>query len=71
MSTNCPNCNARLSCGCQRRTASDGKAVCSMCLVKYENTIKLQKTPQRFIPPKQGFDYTAPTYIDVTYKPPQ
>lgn len=69
---NCPNCNAKLSCGCQRRTASDGKAVCSACLVAYENKIKPHKQPQRFVPPKQEFtlDPTAPTDIRVTYKPP-
>jgi hypothetical protein len=34
MST-CPNCKARITCGCQRRTASDGKQVCSSCLTQY------------------------------------
>lgn len=32
----CGNCNARLSCGCQRRTAKDGKACCSSCISFYE-----------------------------------
>ena len=38
MST-CSNCKTTLSCGCQRRTASDGKAVCSNCLTSYEATL--------------------------------
>ena len=36
---NCPNCNAALSCGCQKRVASDGKQVCSSCLTYYERTL--------------------------------
>jgi transcription elongation factor Elf1 len=36
----CQNCNKKLSCGCQKRTASDGKSVCSNCLGKYEMGIK-------------------------------
>ena len=36
----CSNCNATLSCGCQRRTASDGKQVCSGCVNAYEVKLK-------------------------------
>jgi len=36
---NCPNCNSQLSCGCQKRVASDGKQVCSSCLNAYERTL--------------------------------
>jgi DNA-directed RNA polymerase subunit M/transcription elongation factor TFIIS len=36
---NCPNCNSALSCSCQKRTASDGKQVCSSCLPAYEKTL--------------------------------
>lgn len=43
----CPNCKSQLSCGCQRRTASDGTSVCSSCLSAYES--KLQNAAQ----PKQ------------------
>jgi hypothetical protein len=39
MST-CPNCKARITCGCQKRKASDGKQVCSTCLNKYEMGLK-------------------------------
>lgn len=33
---NCSNCNAQITCGCQRRTATDGKAVCTSCITAYE-----------------------------------
>jgi hypothetical protein len=34
--TNCSNCGSVISCGCQRRTASDGTPVCSSCVSVYE-----------------------------------
>ena len=40
----CSNCNARLSCGCQRKTASDGKACCSNCIASYENNLPKAKS---------------------------
>ena len=43
MST-CPKCSKKLSCGCQRRKASDGKAVCSGCLHQYEKSLKPEPT---------------------------
>lgn len=27
----CPNCNAAMSCGCQKRTLPNGKTGCSKC----------------------------------------
>lgn len=36
----CSNCNKTLSCGCQRRVASDGAQVCSTCVISYEATVK-------------------------------
>ena len=36
----CLNCKAKLGCGCQKRTASDGKSCCANCIVKYENELK-------------------------------
>jgi len=63
----CPHCQKQLSCGCQKRVASDGKAVCTSCIVAYENTyIKPHKAPSRFVPPKQ--ESTDPTNIHVTYQ---
>jgi len=41
---NCNNCGARMSCGCQKRTASDGKPCCSNCLAFYEKTLQDKKT---------------------------
>ena len=37
MST-CPNCKKKLSCGCQKRKARNGREVCSNCLTSYEAT---------------------------------
>ena len=36
----CGNCKAKLSCGCQRRKASNGQQVCANCLAKYEAKLK-------------------------------
>lgn len=43
--TTCPNCKAKLSCGCQKRTASNGVSVCSSCVSSYEAKIKQAKGP--------------------------
>jgi len=40
---NCLNCNAKLTCGCQKRVASDGKSVCSNCISFHEQALKKQK----------------------------
>jgi hypothetical protein len=40
---NCNNCNARLSCGCQKKTASDGKSCCANCLSLYEKGLRNNK----------------------------
>lgn len=37
---NCTNCGAKLGCGCQKRTASDGKSCCASCLAAYEAGLK-------------------------------
>lgn len=41
----CLNCNKSLSCGCKKRTASDGKSCCSDCLSTYEAGLKNISTP--------------------------
>jgi hypothetical protein len=41
MAATCPNCKTRLSCGCQNRRASNGTAVCSNCISKYETSLKI------------------------------
>ncbi len=40
----CPNCQKQLTCGCQKRVASDGKQVCSSCFVSYEAFLTAAKT---------------------------
>ena len=40
---NCNNCNARMSCGCQKRRASDGTSCCSGCLAFYEKKLQAEK----------------------------
>lgn len=39
----CPNCGNKITCGCQKRTASDGKQVCSNCITNYENQLRAKK----------------------------
>lgn len=39
----CANCKGRMSCGCQKRTASDGKSACSSCINIYEAQLKQRK----------------------------
>jgi hypothetical protein len=41
--SSCPNCGKKLSCGCQKRTASNGRTVCSTCVTKYESTLDTKK----------------------------
>lgn len=39
----CPNCSANITCGCQRRVASDGKSVCTNCQAIYEKKLAEKK----------------------------
>ena len=41
----CSNCNQTLTCGCQRRNASNGVQVCSNCLSSYESQIQVNSQP--------------------------
>jgi hypothetical protein len=41
MAATCPNCKTRLSCGCQTRKASNGTAVCTNCIGKFEASLKI------------------------------
>jgi hypothetical protein len=41
----CSNCKKQLSCGCQRRNASNGVQVCTNCLSSYESQIKIINQP--------------------------
>jgi len=37
----CSNCKQQLSCGCQKRNASNGVQVCTNCLSNYESQIQV------------------------------
>lgn len=39
----CLNCDSQITCGCQRRHATDGRLVCTKCLADYEKKIAEQK----------------------------
>ena len=41
----CNNCGIQLSCGCQRRDASNGKSCCDQCINVYESTLKPPPVP--------------------------
>ena len=42
----CSNCQKQITCGCQKRVASDGKSVCTSCISNYENSIKVTQLPE-------------------------
>jgi len=64
--TTCLNCGITLGCGCQKRTASNGKSACSTCLGKYEQSLKALKQAA----PTTPSTGTAPTNVNVFYKAP-
>ena len=64
MSAICPTCNSHLSCGCQRRTASNGAQVCTLCVARVEADIAVKKA-------KLTPGNNAPTNINANYSPPQ
>ena len=43
MSQFCLNCNSQITCGCKRRSASDGTQVCVNCIEDYEKKLVEQK----------------------------
>jgi hypothetical protein len=49
----CLNCGAKITCGCKRRHASDGKLVCVNCITDYEKSLEeLKKGKEE--PPKDN-----------------
>jgi hypothetical protein len=49
MST-CPNCGKKLSCGCQKTKASDGRICCNACVGFYNKSLREKNTnPKRAI----------------------
>lgn len=57
---NCTNCGAKLSCGCQKKVATDGKSVCTSCIAKYESGLKSSKPSSGTSPSNVKVFYTAP-----------
>lgn len=41
--SSCPNCGARLSCSCQKRTLPNGKQGCSTCASRAEKVVAQTK----------------------------
>lgn len=39
----CLNCGATLTCGCQKRIASNGQSCCVSCVSSYENALVIKK----------------------------
>lgn len=58
MHAKCSNCQSNLSCGCQKRTASNGTPCCTLCISGYEELLKKQtggkqNTSTVLYPPKK------------------
>lgn len=45
MHAKCPNCQSNLSCGCQKRVASNGVQCCTLCIAAYEKSINSVQQP--------------------------
>jgi hypothetical protein len=61
---NCLNCGTKLSCGCQKRVATDGKNACSICLPAYETKVKAAKVAGTSVPntpPNKNIIYQKPS----------
>lgn len=58
----CGNCSATITCGCQKRTASDGKSCCNNCIANYERKIKAPP-PQ---PPQNSGTTPGITNVTIT-----
>jgi transcription elongation factor Elf1 len=43
----CLNCGQALSCGCQKKVASNGQSVCGTCIAAYEAKIKGAVVPPK------------------------
>ena len=50
--SSCPNCKATLSCGCQKKKATNGVFVCKNCIQSYENSIKVLTNTIKSAEPK-------------------
>lgn len=61
MNSSCPNCNAKLSCGCQKRSASNGAQGCTNCITSLE--LSLKSNP--------GSSSRTPSNVKVLFTPPK
>lgn len=43
----CLNCGTNMTCGCQKRKASDGKECCSHCLNAYEAQLRVKREAEK------------------------
>lgn len=43
----CSNCGTKLSCGCKKRTASDGTSCCVKCIKNYEKKAEIINNPTK------------------------
>jgi hypothetical protein len=44
MASKCANCGARLSCGCQRRAASNGTSACTSCVAALNEKLAAEQS---------------------------
>ncbi len=73
MSAICPNCKARLSCGCQLKVASDKARVCTQCISAYESALarkKVRSVESTRTEVINNVTNTTPTNMKVMYNPP-
>lgn len=63
---NCSNCKAQLTCGCQKRVAADGKACCSTCVNKYNESLKNKPVNETVEKPKTSEAAVKPASAPTT-----
>lgn len=56
----CANCGANMSCGCQKRAASNGASACSSCINALEAKLKAEKTAARTVVRKANHNVWGP-----------
>lgn len=64
----CPNCGSALSCGCQKRVASDGAQVCTNCLSSYEIKIQSEKAKNAITNQPRMRQQTSPVVNSIEVK---
>lgn len=66
----CPQCSAKLTCGCQRRTAGDGTKCCQRCIAKYEAGLSGKSRKQsNSTHSEESKKTTNPIVVSVKYEP--